>query len=471
MFLEYLIILPKYHKESLKRGLNDRKESWSDQLIEFKINRPDGEYRIIQLSVAFIQTPDGFMIAGILRDITDQKTTEDLIRLQRDIGIALYSTSRLDIALANLLSAVIQIDGIDCGGIYLIDQDSGELNLLVHQGLSDDFLKSVKHFKTDHPSSILVKKGKPIFLPYKQIIKTKDPVRIKEGLRAFGLIPILDDGDAIGVFNVASLKYDEIPLPSQNALQTIAAQIGSAITKIKLNDIQRKLDLTRKQFIETANHEFRTPLTSIKGYVTFLQSKNSELTSLEKEKAFDYIMRNISRLERLIADIQDISKIEDKLFKIKKEKVDFIIFLQEEMSANKLLLGDHLELTINLPNSEILIEVDQDRIRQVFSNLFDNAIKHTSPENRKISVKVNHSSALHMFQIEITDNGVGIDPRFSDTLFDQFTSFEMKYSTRGTGIGLYLSRIIVESHGGTIEASSKGLDQGSTFTVKIPSMS
>ncbi|MHA2390217.1 MAG: sensor histidine kinase, partial [Candidatus Hodarchaeales archaeon] len=116
--------------------------------------------------------------------------------------------------------------------------------------------------------------------------------------------------------------------------------------------------------------------------------------------------------------------------------------------------------------SQVKYSLDSDRIQQVFDNVLDNAIKNSSKETRKIKIEIRNS--ITSIEVDIIDNGAGIDPKDLERIFDQFVTIETEYSIQGTGIGLYLSREIMNSHGGSITAYSEGKGHGMKFTLNFP---
>jgi len=135
------------------------------------------------------------------------------------------------------------------------------------------------------------------------------------------------------------------------------------------------------------------------------------------------------------------------------------------MQAYKALLGERFEYH-SCGETYVPIEGDEERLQQVFDNIIDNAIKHSPKDNLHIDMRIH--TLPHLVRITITDQGAGIDPQDLERIFEPFVSLDTKYSVKGAGIGLYLCRIIVQQHGGTISAQSKGLDQGTTFIVEFP---
>ncbi|UCG00939.1 MAG: PAS domain S-box protein [Candidatus Heimdallarchaeota archaeon] len=228
---------------------------------------------------------------------------------------------------------------------------------------------------------------------------------------------------------------------------------------------ERELSDRRRKFIEITSHELRTPLTTIKGFVDFLEKYGKDLPPEDTNKSFDYIHKNISRLNRLITDVSDLSQIERESFHVEKQLLNFCDFLNEVMQAYKTLLGDKFKFQ-PCDETYIPIEGDEERLQQVFDNLIDNSIKHSSNEKLHIDMRVH--TFPHSVRITITDQGAGIEPQNLERIFEPFVSLNTRYSVKGAGIGLYLCRVIVQQHNGTISAQSEGHDQGTTITIELP---
>ncbi len=154
---------------------------------------------------------------------------EQLLRLQSDLGIALSATSNLNEALKLILDAICQVEGIDCGGVYLVDAKTGDLILSHHRGLPLRFVELAAFYASDSPQARMVKKQKPIYGKYQEISESKHDTLRSEGLKAIAVIPINHDGQVVAVLNVASHTHDEVPIDAQNALESIAAQMGGVL--------------------------------------------------------------------------------------------------------------------------------------------------------------------------------------------------------------------------------------------------
>ena len=178
--------------------------------------------RIIVATFAFVP-PDLVMVHT--EDITERKRAEELFRAQRDLAQALSATTSLD--------AAIRVAGMDAGGIYLVDETSGDLDLVVDDGLSPAYVANVAHFPADSAPVQLVRAGQPIYARYLELSVSLDDVRRREGLRASAVIPVLHERQVIACLNLASHTLDEVPVFARHALEIIAAQIGGSIVRLR----------------------------------------------------------------------------------------------------------------------------------------------------------------------------------------------------------------------------------------------
>jgi len=170
-------------------------------------------------------------VAALEQAEAERKRAEDLLRIERDLAIALGSANDLTEAFNQLLETVFQITGIDCGGVYLVDPRSGDLNLVSHRGLSRRFAEAASYLPADSPHAHLVMTGEPVYGLYAEVSPDKDETRMSEGLRALAVIPVQHKGRVVAVLNLASHTHDEVPATSRTAIEAIAAQIGGVIAR------------------------------------------------------------------------------------------------------------------------------------------------------------------------------------------------------------------------------------------------
>ena len=197
----------------------------------------DGSTLPTELRTKFLRDAEGRIsgIIGVARDITERKRAGRLVEVQRDLAVELSGTSSLHEALKETMDAILDATVFDCGGVYLVDEETGALDPAYHtRGFSEGFVKAVSHYEADSPSARLVRQGKALFMNYEDIPIPLDDVRRKEGLGAFGIMPVTDEGRVIGCVNVASHTTGEMPEESRAMVEVLTGQIGRAIKRARL---------------------------------------------------------------------------------------------------------------------------------------------------------------------------------------------------------------------------------------------
>ncbi len=160
------------------------------------------------------------------------------LRMQHELSLMLNASTELQTALDNVLKILLQLESIDCGGVYLSDQSTGALDIAVHYGLSSEFINQVKYFAPDSKSVKMVQSGKAIYGNYNDVRPVTDDVRMKEGLRSIAIIPIMDQGNLVAILNLASHTHESIPSGTRITLEMLAMQIGSMLMRLR---IEKKL--------------------------------------------------------------------------------------------------------------------------------------------------------------------------------------------------------------------------------------
>ncbi|MHA1227182.1 MAG: PAS domain-containing sensor histidine kinase [Candidatus Hodarchaeales archaeon] len=257
-------------------------------------------------------------------------------------------------------------------------------------------------------------------------------------------------------------------LDSDNQLAGSFAVISDITTERKAEEARRDLERRRAEFISMSSHELRTPLSIIMGYFELLKKRIDNISQEELDKSFIIIQKNIRRLLRLIAGVSDLTKIERGIFNLNFELVNVVSFLEEHLGTYKDILGPQFKYENNI-GLTAFANLDTDRISQVIDNIIENAINNSCDDTRLITVTSSQDNPSYI-KIIIKDNGAGINPEYLEEIFEAFVTRPTKYSKKvsGTGIGLYLSKVIIEQHGGYIEAFSEGLDKGAQFTIILP---
>jgi signal transduction histidine kinase len=219
----------------------------------------------------------------------------------------------------------------------------------------------------------------------------------------------------------------------------------------------------QKEFINTAAHELRTPVQPILGMAELIELSfegGKAKTEISKDD-IEIILRNAKRLERLSSDVLETARIESQSLRLNKEKFSLkeVIFGLVRDAENRIVDRD-IAIRYN-PKKDIVVYADKGRISEVISNILDNAIKFTHNGNVTISADINNNGEVI---VVIRDEGTGIDDEISSRLFTKFAT----KSEKGTGLGLYISKSIVEAHGGKIWAKNNIDDKGATFGFSLP---
>ena len=246
----------------------------------------------------------------------------------------------------------------------------------------------------------------------------------------------------------------------------------------KANEELKYRDQLKDEFIHVAAHELKTPIQPILGLCELLRDRKSDI--VKDEEILDVIIRNSKRLMKLAEDILNVAKIESGSFFIKKERFDIgeliseiMNDIEEKIVENKKNIKLFFELYNGNNNNQIILEADKNRLSQVISNLLNNAIKFTDEGIITISVerKKDDNNNRNKVIVSIKDTGTGIDSEILPKLFTKFAT-KSPIAEGGTGLGLFISKSIIEMHGGSIWAFNNDEknkdDRGSTFTFSLP---
>jgi two-component system sensor histidine kinase VicK len=263
-------------------------------------------------------------------------------------------------------------------------------------------------------------------------------------------------------------SYDAAGLATYSNSKSIISSYASIFESLwKQNELYEQLkihDKMQREFINVAAHELRTPIQPILGLADILRSK--ELDGGQEAEYLDVIIRNAKRLQRLTEDILDISRIESKSLGLKKESFNLSeMILNAIAESNTQVAKEHKDTNLKLEfidsKEGIFVEADKDRINQVISNLLSNAIKFTDEGTVSVTAVPNTNEIV----VSITDTGPGID---SEILPRLFTKFATKSKT-GTGLGLFISKSIIDAHGGKIWGKNNYPEgKGATFGFSLP---
>lgn len=265
---------------------------------------------------------------------------------------------------------------------------------------------------------------------------------------------------------ISELKEKEEALEESNKNLLLANEKLSLQSKIQ------------RDFINITAHELRTPIVPIITLTELLynkitkenktQKKNLSKESEKKQEFLQVILRNCYRLHRLTEDILDVTKIESQTLKLNKERVQLneiimnVVNDYKDIISKKRYGSDKIRIVYELSKDNTFVNADKVRLSQVLSNLLDNALKFTKEGNIIITTKKLKENEEIM--VSIKDSGTGIDPEILPQLFTKFAT----KSEQGTGLGLFISKNIIEAHGGIMRGENNSESNGSTFYFTLP---
>ena len=261
-----------------------------------------------------------------------------------------------------------------------------------------------------------------------------------------------------GVAAQAAIAIDNARLYESAQAQLATRERAEA----SLRDSDRRKD----EFLATLAHELRNPLAPIRQAVNI--SQNPAATEAQKNWSHEVITRQVQHMSLLLDDLLDISRITRGTLELRRQRTQLASVIESAIeTARPAIDAKRHSLGVHLPHQPVMLDVDPLRLSQVLSNLLTNAAKYTDPEGQ---LRIDAELLGGEVMIRVVDNGIGIAP---EAMADLFTMFSQVHAGKdrsdgGLGIGLALSRGLIELHGGRLDARSQGLGTGSEFVVRLP---
>jgi PAS domain S-box-containing protein len=314
-----------------------------------------------------------------------------------------------------------------------------------------------------------VKRGAPLVVDSADSPQMPGPLRAA-GARCFAAFPLRSSERLWGLAVFASAR-DEFGAGNVQVIQTVCDQMSAMLERSRLleelhasEQALRAADQAKDAFIATLAHELRNPLAPIRNAVELLRREES---ANPRRVAWcrDIIARQVAQLSHLLEDLLDLSRLTRNRVELRRETLDLRTILEQALESTQPLIESRGHtVTLALPPAPVLVDADPTRLTQVFTNLLNNAAKYTERGGR-IQVSAEHRGAD--VRIAVRDSGIGIAQEDLREVFEMFSQFAGR-AAGGLGIGLALTRGLVQMHGGNIEAHSEGRGQGSEFVVTLP---
>jgi PAS domain S-box-containing protein len=461
--------------------------------------RKDGTLFNVSLTVSPLKDASGRTIGAskIARDITRQKRAEEIIRDQADILELLNATgktitSQLDLknVLQTVTDTATQLSGARFGAFFynVVNEHGEALQLYTLSGAEREAFEQYG-----------IPRDAPIFRPTfhgERAVRsddiTQDPryraLAPLQGLsqgplkvRSYLAVPVISGSRQ--VMGSLLFGHPDAGVFTERAEQLVigvAAQAAVAMDNARLYEAAqreiasreaaeaalRETDQRKDEFLATLAHELRNPLAPIRQATLISQSPAA--TEEQKRWSHEVITRQVRHMSLLLDDLLDISRITRGTLELRTEMTELAQVVDAAVETSRPTIeSKHHALTIELPREPARFAADPLRMAQVLSNLLTNAAKYTDPHG---TIRLRATADAHTIEVSVTDTGIGISADAIPAVFTMFSQVKSAQdrSEGGLGIGLALSRGVVDLHGGTIEARSAGAGQGSEFIVRIP---
>jgi len=415
----------------------------------------DGHHLPISLTISPVRDADGTIIGAskIARDISDQvraerETRQHLENLELLISVGKTISEKLDLesTLQKLTDITTRLTGAELGAFFYNNvDDMGQPSLLFT--LSGAPWEEFDKFGMPLDSAV-----------FHNTFNGKGILRSDNTLA----VPVISpSGEVIGGLFFAHSDPGMFTEEHEKLLTGIASQADVAIDNAKLYEEVKTLNTRKDEFIGVAGHELRTPITTIKGYLQLLEDQTTEgLTKDFIEKA----LRQVNKLNRLITDLLDVTRIH-------AGKLDYTIgpcsltdLVKECIETVRQIHTSHV-IESQLPPGDLIVMADSSKIEQVLINFLINAIKY-SPGQNKIIIQVTREPGRAL--VSVRDLGMGIPTQHLQNIFNRYYRVSnSQHVIAGLGIGLYISKEIIDRHNGAIWVESEE-GKGSTFYFALP---
>ena len=458
---------PEY-RERVRAFMEGSANGWMDIQMRTRAGRS------IQTSWANIRLSDQTQI-GIGIDISDRKRTEEALRkrnrrlrlLWEAAGIALGSDDP-DAMLHGLFAKIRPELGLDGYWNYMIEESGDSLRLTSFEGASPDLLRDATRVSLGQGvNGRVALSRRPLVGTHVQESREPDERMAQVlGFHSYVCHPLIAGDRLFGTLTLASRTRDTFEPDELEFAETLCQYVTVAYERLRFLRQLQESGRMKDEFLATLAHELRNPLAPIRNAAHIL--KQHDPSDPELQWARQVIDRQAEHLSRLVDDLLDVSRITRGKIELRRERIPISIIVSSAVeTARPLIEANQHALTVSISGDPLFVNGDLTRLAQVLSNLLTNAAKYTPP-NGKIEIIADRDGSTVVLRVR--DNGVGIPREMLARIFEMFAQVDssLERTAGGLGIGLTLSRTLVELHGGTVEAKSSGAGRGSEFIVRLP---
>jgi PAS domain S-box-containing protein len=483
----------RIHPEDRNRAVNALDDYLAQKTpeydVELRLKHKAGHWVWIRDRGKAIRRPDGtaYRMAGAHTDITERKQAEALIAQRAnqletvaDVSTAASTVLNPDALLQQVVNLTKSRFNLYHAHIYLLDENWNTLLLASGAGeIGSQMVAEGRAIDMNAEQSLVARSARerqPVIVNDVRNEAGFLPNVLLPNTRSEMALPMIVGETVIGVFDVQADTPNAFSKEDASIYTTLASQVAVALQNARLYQEQaatvtqlRELDRLKSSFLANMSHELRTPLNSILGFTeVMLEGLDGPLTP-HMDNDLKLINKNGQHLLHLINDVLDMAKIESGKMNLIIEKFTLQEVLDDIISITSPLANEKKLALIIDPKSdaEVSVTADRTRLSQVMINLVNNALKFT--EQGKVTIRAMREE--NNVLITVKDTGIGIPPEHLEAVFSEFTQVDSSTTRKagGTGLGLPISRKLIEMHGGKLWAESNGVEgEGSTFFVFMP---
>jgi signal transduction histidine kinase len=407
--------------------------------------------------------------AEALRDELGRRA--DLLDAANRCARALSSSLDLDEAFGAFIRELRGLLPFDRVAIVLAEDGIGRI-IATAGAQADGVMATGAEFSTEKSLiSDVVARGQTVYRRDMSQPEYTEETRLLElGLCSRVAAPLLVGARTIGLISLSRREPDAFEQHELELAGLLGRLAASAVQNIRAYESERRtveelrrLSALRADFVSLVSHELRSPMAAVIGAARTLQARWRELKPEQRESFLALIGDETTRLAALIGDVLDTSRIDAGTFSYRFSDVDIGALVQDTV-AIAAVGQDEVPILAEVGSSVPVVRGDPERLRQIFGNLIDNAVKY-SPAGAPVEVRVSQANGAVL--VSVRDRGPGIKSGDHRLIFEKFGRVAAGNSKPGSGLGLYIARSIAETHGGTIDVSSAP-GGGATFTVKLP---
>jgi len=426
--------------------------------------------RMLQSAQIAPLVSDGNIIGTVtvIEDVTEREARERILRRQIAAMEAIHEVSQgiLSLKMQDCLQRVVDITAsLFRATTVAVALCYGEQVRIEASNRPIETLDNSRVNLNNSPAQVVIRSSQPLFVA--DLNARPEVIPLDPYSRCLIATPLIAEQSVIGALLIESDQPHALSKFNHRKALMLATQAAIGIRNAQIYREAQEAIHIRDTFLSIASHELKTPLTTILGNAQILQRRAQREQSLNARdsRTLDVIVSQSIRLNRMVAALLDVSRIETGQLSIERNRLDVVALAHRVVNDIQSMFEQH-EIQLEAPDTQVFVEGDELRLEQVFQNLLQNAVKY-SPYGGLIVMEIEQNDS-HV-QVHICDHGIGIPSHAIPQLFQRFYRADnvLAQQISGIGVGLFVVKEIIDLHGGRIDIDSVE-GQGSTFTVTLP---